>query len=89
MVDSFFLGTSTRLFGAGQGGEGVVRGLYMQNNLGNSVELLGNFSKATNCLISGPSSPVPSPYFVPGLPHGTRIELRQALTSYQDYHMLF
>ena len=57
MVDSFFLGTSTRLFGAGQGGEGVVRGLYMQNNLGNSVELLGNFSKATNCLISGPSSP--------------------------------
>ena len=36
--------------------------------------------------ILGPSAP--SPYFVPGLPHGIRIELRQALISYQGYHML-
>ena len=29
-----------------------------------------------------------SPYFVPGLPHVILIELRQALRSYQDYHVL-
>ena len=28
-----------------------------------------------------------APCFVPGLPHVMRIELRQALSSYQDYHM--
>ena len=28
------------------------------------------------------------PYFVPGLTHVVRIELRQALVSYQDYHTL-
>ena len=28
------------------------------------------------------------PYFVPGLSHGMLIELRQALVSYQDYHMV-
>ena len=33
-------------------------------------------------------APSPSPYFVPGLPHGMLIELRQALISYQDYHMV-
>ena len=30
-----------------------------------------------------------SPRFVPGLPHVILIELRQALISYQDYHVLF
>ena len=30
----------------------------------------------------------PSPYFVPGLPHATLVELRVALIPYQDYHML-
>ena len=30
----------------------------------------------------------PSPFFVLGLPHVTLIELRLALISYQDYHML-
>ena len=34
----------------------------------------------------GPSSPY-SPYFEPGLPHAILIELKQALNSYQDYHM--
>ena len=33
-------------------------------------------------------APSPSPRFVPGLPHVMRIELIQALISYQDYHML-
>ena len=28
-----------------------------------------------------------APGFVPGLPRVTLIELRQALVSYQDYHM--
>ena len=29
----------------------------------------------------------PSPYFVPGLPHVPLIELRLALSSYQEYHI--
>ena len=33
-------------------------------------------------------APLPSRYFVPGLPHVILIELRQALISYQDYHVL-
>ena len=33
-------------------------------------------------------APSPSPYSVPGLPHVMRIELRQALFSHQDYHVL-
>ena len=33
-------------------------------------------------------APSPSAYSVPGLPHVMRIELRQALFSYQDYHVL-
>ena len=37
-------------------------------------------------LVGGQSSyPSPSRYFVPGLPHVLRIELRQALISYQYY----
>ena len=32
-------------------------------------------------------APSPSPYFVPVIPH-IRIELRQALFSYQDYSIL-
>ena len=32
-------------------------------------------------------SPPRAPYFVPGIPH-ILIELRQALVSYQDYHLL-
>ena len=31
----------------------------------------------------------PSPVFVPGLPHVVVIELRQAFSSYQDYHMVW
>ena len=30
----------------------------------------------------------PSPYFVPGSPHGSLLELRPALISYQDCHKL-
>ena len=33
-------------------------------------------------------APSPSPDFVPGLPHVILIELRWALVSYQDYHIL-
>ena len=33
-------------------------------------------------------APSPSPYFVPGLPHILRIELRQALISYHEDHLL-
>ena len=57
VVDSFFLGTNTRIYGEGQGGKGVVSSLYMQFNLGNSVQLIGNFSQATNCLITGQGGP--------------------------------
>ena len=36
-----------------------------------------------------PTNPSPPPYFVPGLTHTSiLIELRQALISYQDYHIL-
>ena len=35
-----------------------------------------------------PAFPSPSPDLVPGLPHVTLIELRKALVSYQDHHML-
>ena len=40
-----------------------------------------------NMRLTGPA-PSPSPYFVPGLPPVILIELRQALISYQDDHML-
>ena len=39
-------------------------------------------------LPDGPSFSFFVPGFVPGLPHVTLIELRLALISYQDYHML-
>ena len=34
------------------------------------------------------TAPSPSPYYVPGLPHVILIELRQALISYQGYHVV-
>ena len=43
-----------------------------------------NFSVEVTHMLNGPSFP----FFVLGLPHVTLIELRVALISYQDYHML-
>ena len=63
-----------------------------------SVLATMNSTQVVGCGIDGqlvvvdyavPSSPgLLYPYFVPGLPHAMLIELRQALISYQDYHML-
>ena len=57
---SFFLGTNTRIYGAGAGGSGIVSNAYMQANLGDSVQLIGNFSAATHCLIGGAGDSGPS-----------------------------
>jgi hypothetical protein len=57
---SFFLGTNTRIYGTGAGGSGIVSNAYMQANLGDSIELVGNFSAATHCLIGGAGGSGPS-----------------------------
>lgn len=57
---SFFLGTNTRIYGAGAGGSGIVSNTYMQANLGDSVQLVGNFTEATRCLIGGAGDSGPS-----------------------------
>ena len=49
------------------------------------------YSALTNTswgLLKARPAPPPSPSFVPGLTHVRLIELRQALISYQDYHLL-
>eukprot|EP00040_Diaphanoeca_grandis_P016284 m.83959 g.83959 ORF g.83959 m.83959 type:complete len:720 (-) comp25691_c0_seq1:48-2207(-) len=49
---SFFLGTHTRILGVGAGGSGVVSQLFMQFNLGDSIQLVGNITSATGCYIA-------------------------------------
>ena len=60
---SFFLGTGTRIWGVGgkvvnphqttiHSGSGKVNGLYLQFNIGMGLQLVGNFSQTSNCLIA-------------------------------------
>ena len=65
---SFFLGTGTRIWGVGgkvvnghkttvHSSSGKVNGLYLQFNIGMGLQLVGNFSQTTSCLIAHQGGP--------------------------------